>query len=458
MGLGFQTNGKAADEQDTPDKKWGAVEYHINHGFNPAPMDYYNQGNAEIRQQWNNGEKAKAVGTALRKSAGYLGRVVGDAVETGLGTTAFPAIENTIEFSKGLFGGGDAAQKPIPQASPQAAPAPITNQTASEPKPTYQNPYEAAQQQAAKAAQAASANGFDANLAAVKAASEAAENKAATRVPAAQRTNTQSEAKAIGFQPLEKPQSASTPFVASFGDEDKPQLTREQRNLLSEALSPIAGARGLTANQVRNAQSILAQAQNSSDARERAQMQLDADAAKQQANNDTALQREYMQQAATLQRSAMDNANRAAMQDASIANSNAQFNAQMADKQYARQPETEQQQLRNQAAAQLQNLNNAYLKAETDEERANLARQINALNGRFDTGGNARGFDNNRFMKIQREVAGKDGMTTQQDDIIDLSTGRSILNGGSGGFQAVGKTKDGRTVYRGADGKNYVDD
>ena len=130
----------------------------------------------------------------------------------------------------------------------------------------------------------------------------------------------------------------------------------------------------------------------------------------------------------------------------------------MADKQYARQPETEQQQLRNQAAAQLQNLNNAYLKAETDEERANLARQINALNGRFDTGGNARGFDNNRFMKIQREVAGKDGMTTQQDDIIDLSTGRSILNGGSGGFQAVGKTKDGRTVYRGADGKNYVDD
>ena len=128
-------------------------------------------------------------------------------------------------------------------------------------------------------------------------------------------------------------------------------------------------------------------------------------------NNDTALQREWLQQNAGLSRQAMGDAAANMRAQQQLAQGQQQFDAKLGlDKaQFDVKADLDKQKL------------------DFDRERVNAELEAKRDKNMLDAMNAANGFNKDAFLKVQRNVVGADGLPTTQDDVIDLRTGKSIL-------------------------------
>ncbi|WP_032137125.1 hypothetical protein [Kingella negevensis] len=430
LGLFFANGGVVQEDKDgvhAGAMRFGGTRAVVKAGadepFESRTADYMNGIAGEIRQARKEGDFAKELGTSIRGVAGGTGRALGEMYERALNKSVFPAAKAVGEaydgvrkglagFGAGLFGADD---KPAENGSVRA-----TAKFAATAAPSA-----SVGQQTTERAQLPYLNGDELakNQTAVAAVRQRDASNVSSRVnPAA---DTSSAAPAVGglnFNGLNM-SSKSSPFVASFGSNEA--ASKEYRELLSKALTPFKGAQNgqLTANQLNLARSLIEGERKNDLAREQQAADLAAKANMQQDNNQVALQREMLQQQAALQREGLNMAAQNGRFNAELAQKQGQFNAQLGFDMRKVAPDLASKE-------RLGLLQDGYLSAKDDGARTEIAKQIAALNGNYkepaaraDTGFNAK-----QFVKISRDVVGKDGVATQQDDVVDLKTGKSILN------------------------------
>lgn len=232
---------------------------------------------------------------------------------------------------------------------------------------------------------------------------------------------------------------------------DTPQRTPEQeaerQSVIRAASAPIAGARGLTANQVRT----LSDLQQGEDNRVNQRYTTDA-------NNAAALQREAMGQAGQNYRTELGEQGTNSRFNANLGFDAQKFQAtnDLANREFNLNATEKGFGIRN--SARLEKLYEQYDKAETDEDRKSIQEKISRYTGgKADTG-------KDRYMTVGGgQVYDKEGglinqpqqlFDTQTQQFIDTATSSST-NLPNGMTRQVG-TSNGKPVYEDAQGNRFI--
>ena len=419
-----------------------ALASHANDSpFESRTADYVNQANREIVGQWHQGNHAQAMGTATRGVVGATGRALGEGLEGALYHTVFPAAETVGRaydavsdgikgFGRGLF---DLSDKKQPENRAASANQPLKSVD----KPLDK---QAVVSHGLGLANRASGRSFEQNLADVKQAQE----QDLPRGGAAQSV----AAPVVGGLDAALPDFGRKPaggFVGSFDAVDD----SERKRLLAAALTPHKGAQHgqLTANQLNLARGLYEGEQRNQLEAQKLQEQLAAQAAANEANHANALQREWLQQQGGLRRDALGQA--AALQrdglagareQAKLAESARQFDVRTAFEARKNALDTAKAEREESLLARTDALREQLLRAKDDASKAEISRQLAILSGQGEP--KAGGFDKDAYIKLQRHVVGADGLPTAQDDVVDLRTGKSILQDAQTGVQ-VGMVQGG---------------
>ena len=250
---------------------------------------------------------------------------------------------------------------------------------------------------------------------------------------------------------------ARRPLVSAKPD----ALSPEEQELYKRATTPYAGALNgqLTAAQLNAARGIVAEHNKNAADRELGRERLAAAAAENEAKlqegrfdaavkaNEGALNREMAQR----------NADRA-------------FDVQQAELGMKRQGfemKREADALELENRKRIDDLTRAYGFAKSDEQRGEIARQIDALNGKFEQK-EEKGFDPNVFKTISYEITDPNtGLTAKREGIVDLRTGKPLdvefaeereKRYAALGFKPNGeKTVDGKIIYENDRGEKRVE-
>lgn len=221
------------------------------------------------------------------------------------------------------------------------------------------------------------------------------------------------------------------PFVGVIGETPDPRKSAAWR----AASTPHAGAqnRQLTANQINAMRGMLADDERNQVALQQTAMNNAAQSANAQANNQAALQREAMQQQGALMRDGINQASQDRRLSMQQAQQQGQFDAANAFNERKQANQEQLDAIKIEQAKRLQNLQNALLSAQSDADKSAIAKQIAMLNGEFKS---SDGFNPDQYTKLKRTMAGEDGMPIENEDVIDLKTGKSILAGSQPPLQA----------------------
>lgn len=419
------------------------------------------QDNNDFKEKMKSGNIAGAVGSAVRATMVTPFRLAGDVTETALNHTVFPVVDGAGRFAKGLFGIKDNQSSNTSSTEPVVKPITQTNTTNTTnttnslglPARNPVNPINTVN---------TASNSTNTNTAVVSHQPQPTTNKSITLTP---QNGASSDSGLVGFglRTDKMPNfdnRPSAPFVASFGGSEE---NLERKKLLQAALTPHKGAQNgqLTANQLNTVRALLESEQRNETDLSKHQAQLAQQAQTNHNNNINALQREWLQQQGGLQRDALNqvaNTQRdvlATTRDMAKTNESArQFDLKHAFDARKNELDMAKAQREQNLTARLDSLRESYLKSTDDTEKANLARQIAVLSGQPEQ--QAGGFNKDTFMKLSRNVMGADGMMTQQDDVIDLRTGQSILDGSAGHIK-TGQIVDGMRFKGGNpnDSKNW---
>lgn len=419
---------------------------------------------ARISKDWRDGNYARAVGGFVGGSVKSAVNTVVDTTETALNHTVFPIVKHGTEFAKGLFGWNDEtaptkqttptavqskaapnAQLGVHSSSNQVVKTPMT-QVKQQP-PMQQQPPEV---NTAKLGlngsrfsrgeqpepMASNHQGLGLNAAAYSSLSGSLNNNQGNfglniNMPAMPNFNQQPE----------------RPFVATFG---KTPDDNERRALMNAALTPHKGAKNgqLTANQLNAARGLLESEQRNAIDLQKAQEQLANQYQIAQNNNANALQRDWLQQTGGLNRDALNhfanlqreqlsqqgqnqrNALSGSLDMARMAENARQFDVKAAFDERKNQVESAKAAREMALLQRVDGLRERLLTAKDDKEKSAIARELAILNGQGEQ--QVGGFNKDAYMKIQRNVLGADGLAATQDDVVDLRTGRSILDGAAG--------------------------
>ena len=229
----------------------------------------------------------------------------------------------------------------------------------------------------------------------------------------------------VGNAPKEQP------FVATIGETPDPRKSAAWK----AASTPHAGAqnRQLTANQINAMRGMLADDDRNQVALQQTAMNNAAQSANAQANNQAALQREAMQQQGALMRDGINQASQDRRLSMQQAQQQGQFDVANAFNERKQANQEQLDAIKIEQAKRLQNLQNALLSAQSDADKSAIAKQIAMLNGEFKS---SNGFNPDQYTKLKRTMMGEDGMPIENEDIVDLKTGKSILAGSQPSLQA----------------------
>ena len=221
------------------------------------------------------------------------------------------------------------------------------------------------------------------------------------------------------------------PFVGVIGETPDPRESAAWR----AASTPHAGAqnRQLTANQINAMRGMLADDERNQVALQQTAMNNAAQSANAQANNQAALQREAMQQQGALMRDGINQASQDRRLSMQQAQQQGQFDIANAFNQRKQANQEQLDAIKIEQAKRLQDLQNALLSTQSDADKSAIAKQIAMLNGKFKS---SDGFNPDQYTKLKRTMMGEDGMPIENEDIIDMKTGKSILAGSQPSLQA----------------------
>ncbi|ULJ66678.1 hypothetical protein [Wielerella bovis] len=406
--------------------------------FESRTADYVNQTGREMQNQWRQGNHARAVGTGVRGVVGGIvsgaGETLGYPVKATLNHAVLPVFEKigqgydgVKDFGRGLFGIGD--KQPETQSAQVGGLQGVSNQAQAKVEPV-------------------AAKGFGlVNRANLQSGNVMGNGAVSGQGQDAPREREQSfglsvmSSGANGGLNAKMPdfnQSRGQPFVASFGADDD----RERKRLMTAALTPHKGAQNgqLTANQLNMARGLHESVARNALDLQKSQEQLAAQSAASNANHVNALQREWLQQQGGLQRQALSDAAADVRSQAQLAQAQQQFEAKLGFDKARMQPEMVAQEQKNDLNERLRGLQERLIAAKDDETKSEIARQLGILSGQGEP--KVGGFNKDAFMKLSRDVIGADGLPTQRDDIVDLRTGKSILQDDKSGIQ-VGMVQGG---------------
>lgn len=241
------------------------------------------------------------------------------------------------------------------------------------------------------------------------------------------------------------------PFVGVIGETPDPRKSAAWR----AASTPHAGAqnRQLTANQINAMRGMLADDERNQVALQQTAMNNAAQSANAQANNQAALQREAMQQQGALMRDGINQASQDRRLSMQQAQQQGQFDVANAFNERKQANQEPLDAIKIEQAKRLQNLQNALLSAQSDADKSAIAKQIAMLNGEFKS---SDGFNPDQYKTRKHTMMGEDGIPIENEDIIDLKTGKSILAGSQPSLQA-GVVIDGYRFKGGkpSDAKNW---
>ena len=221
----------------------------------------------------------------------------------------------------------------------------------------------------------------------------------------------------------------------------------ERQAVIRAASTPIAGARGLTANQVRT----LSDLQQGEDNRSNQRYTTDA-------NNVAALQREAMGQAGQNYRTELGEQGTNSRFNANLGFDAQKFNAtnDLANREFNLNATEKGFGIRN--SARLEKLYEQYDTAETDEQRQSIQEKINRYAGKAESG-------KDRYMTVgggQRWDDKAQGTLTQPQQLFDTQTQQFIgtpatssTNLPNGMTRQVG-TSNGKPVYEDAQGNRFI--
>ena len=221
------------------------------------------------------------------------------------------------------------------------------------------------------------------------------------------------------------------PFVGVIGETPDPRESAAWR----AASTPHAGAqnRQLTANQINAMRGMLADDERNQVALQQTAMNNAAQSANAQANNQAALQREAMQQQGALMRDGINQASQDRRLSMQQAQQQGQFDIANAFNERKQANQEQLDAIKIEQAKRLQDLQNALLSTQSDADKSAIAKQIAMLNGEFKS---SDGFNPDQYTKLKRTMMGEDGMPIENEDLIDLKTGKSILAGSQPSLQA----------------------
>ena len=459
-GLGVQVLDamKNATHQPVPDKQGlgfgvhlangGVVKHHVDGDtFFANTKQYANKMDQEIAQSRARGQYAKEAGqTARAMAVGIPLRLAGDVVENTLNSSVFPAFEAVVDFGKGLIDYDDepSKQSSVNSSTTQTKATPqqqgqkssVVNQAVKIPTPPVLN------QESLTPKIATSADGKSAEQIRT-------ENRALGFASPQSRSNVTpqsdvkgylvGDSKGISFAPDFNQGFAAgvadvpkgQPFVGVIGETPDPRKSAAWR----AASTPHAGAqnRQLTANQINAMRSMLADDERNQVALQQTAMNNAVQSVNTQANNQAALQREAMQQQGALMRDGLNQAGQNQRFNMQQAQQQGQFDVAQAfnERKLANQEQLDA--IKIEQAKRLQNLQNALLSAKSNADKSAIAQQIAMLDGKFKP---SDGFNPNQYTKLKRTAMGVDGLPVEQEDIIDLKTGKSILVGSQPSLQA----------------------
>lgn len=410
---------------------WGRGATDVEH-LRKRVQDYSDGVDAEIAAKRAKGDYAGAAGATARGMVGTAGKLAGAAYEYGLGHTVFPHMEalgHVVDGSKRFWRGLKGEDEPVLQADSAPKIAPKSNVRAKGlgfAAAANQADVPQKQPQNAEGGVKPVALGF------------AGRDKTVVGKPADVVVYGQGQPPQLGMQQqaISKPDvqtDKQRSFVGVFSAPDD----KTRKKLLEAALTPHKGAQNgqLTANQLNTVRSLLAEQDKNGLAREQSAAQHQAAADLRAADHQAALQREWLQQQGGLIREQQrqqadlgrDVFNQAA-QDGRFGlqqqQAQQQFDAKLGFERERLAPDLATAEIKNRQAARLDGLQEAYLSARTPADKAAAAQRLAEANGNIPQ---PKGFDAERFMKIKRSAVGADGLPVEQDDIVDLQTGKSVL-------------------------------
>lgn len=254
---------------------------------------------------------------------------------------------------------------------------------------------------------------------------------------------------------------AQRPLVSSKPD----ALSPEEQELYKRATTPYAGALNgqLTAAQLNAARGIVAEHNKNAADRELGRERLAAAAAENAANREAKLQEGRFDAAVKANEGALN-------REMAQRNADRVFDVQQAELGMKRQGfemKREADALELENRKRIDDLTRAYGFAKSDEQRGEIARQIDALNGKFEQK-EEKGFDPNVFKTISYEITDPNtGLTAKREGIVDLRTGKPLdvefaeereKRYAALGFKPNGeKTVDGKIIYENDRGEKRVE-
>ena len=274
-----------------------------------------------------------------------------------------------------------------------------------------------------------------------------------------------------GVDALAARYDAQKPFVASTGGER--EMSAEQRALLRQVTTPHAGAQNgqLTANQINAARGILGDFEKNNISVEQERARLNQQAALNEANKQHDMQKTAFETAARMQENALNRAQADKNSEAVNKRADAELDLRQTElgfKRDAMARAAESDKLKDSLNKQQYALTQQYINAKTDNERNEIARQMQALQGNVAPTVKGDGFNPNAFQKITREVADpKTGLPMKQEILVDLRTGKALnieapedadAKYAKLGFTPSGDTTpDGRKIYVDKNGNKKVE-
>ena len=254
---------------------------------------------------------------------------------------------------------------------------------------------------------------------------------------------------------------AQRPLVSAKPD----ALSPEEQELYKRATTPYAGALNgqLTAAQLNAARGIVAEHNKNAADRELGRERLAAAAAENAANREAKLQEGRFDAAVKANEGALN-------REMAQRNADRVFDVQQAELGMKRQGfemKREADALELENRKRIDDLTRAYGFAKSDEQRGEIARQIDALNGKFERKED-KGFDPNVFKTISYEITDPNtGLTAKREGIVDLRTGKPLdvefaeereKRYAALGFKPNGeKTVDGKIIYENDRGEKRVE-
>nr|DAY12538.1 MAG TPA: hypothetical protein [Caudoviricetes sp.] len=274
-----------------------------------------------------------------------------------------------------------------------------------------------------------------------------------------------------GVDALAARYDAQKPFVASTGGER--EMSAEQRALLRQVTTPHAGAQNgqLTANQINVARGILGDFEKNNISVAQEQARLNQQAALNEANKQHDMQKTAFETAARIQENALNRAQADRNSEAVNKRADAELalrQTELGFKRDAAARDATADNLKNSLNKQQYALTQQYINAKTDNERNEIARQLQVLQGDVSKTVKSDGFNPNAFQKITREVADpKTGLPMKQEILVDLRTGKALniespedadAKYAKLGFMPSGDTTpDGRKIYVDKNGNKKVE-